>query len=78
MAEQLTRDAYQLLLAQLDRLEGDERRDIAEAICHARGFDDITKNAEYQAALDDQALIESRPGRYRARRRALRSASSAS
>jgi transcription elongation factor GreA len=67
MAEQMTREAHEQLLAQLDRLEGHERRQIAEAIRHARGFGDISENAEYQAALDDQARLEARIAKLRDR-----------
>jgi transcription elongation factor GreA len=67
MLEQMTRDAYQRLLEQLERLENDERQDIAEAIRYARGFGDITENAEYQAALDDQARLEGRIAKLRRR-----------
>ena len=67
MAEQMTRATYQLLLEQLDRLEGDDRQEIADAIRHARGFGDITENAEYQAALDDQARLEARISKLRTR-----------
>jgi transcription elongation factor GreA len=63
----MTREAYQQLLAQLDQLEGDGRREMTEAIRHARGFGDIAENAEYQAALDDQARLESRIAKLRER-----------
>jgi transcription elongation factor GreA len=67
MREQMTQEAYDALGAELERLEGDERREIAEAIRHARGFGDISENAEYQAALDDQARLEARIARIRDR-----------
>jgi transcription elongation factor GreA len=67
VAEQLTREAYDQLAVELDRLEGDERREIAEAIRYARGFGDIAENAEYQSVLDDQARLESRIAKLRDR-----------
>lgn len=59
-AEQMTKEARDQLLAELDHLRTTERARVAEAIKHARGFGDISENAEYDAAKNDQALLEQR------------------
>jgi len=58
--EQLTPAQRSALEAELTELEGPRRREIAEAIKHAREFGDIAENAEYHAAKDQQALLERR------------------
>ncbi len=56
----LTLDAYQRLRAELDELTTDGRRHIAERLKEAREHGDIRENAEYDAAKNEQALMESR------------------
>jgi transcription elongation factor GreA len=58
--EQLTTSQRAALEDELAELEGPRRREIAEAIKHAREFGDIAENAEYHAAKDQQALLERR------------------
>jgi transcription elongation factor GreA len=58
--EQLTPSQRSALEAELTELEGPRRREMAEAIKHAREFGDIAENAEYHAAKDQQALLERR------------------
>ena len=64
MAEQktihLTKNAYDKLKAELDELEGPLRTEIIEAIATARAHGDLSENAEYHAAKDQQGLQESR------------------
>jgi len=59
-AEHLTSAQRAALEAELVELEGPRRREVAEAIKHAREFGDIAENAEYHAAKDQQALLERR------------------
>ncbi|MCI0634718.1 MAG: transcription elongation factor GreA [Actinobacteria bacterium] len=56
----LTLDAYVRLRAELDELTSDGRRHIAERLKAAREHGDIRENAEYDAAKNEQALMESR------------------
>lgn len=58
--EQMTKAAYKQLADELEELKGKGRAEIAEAIKHAREFGDISENAEYEAAKNDQALLEQR------------------
>ena len=56
----LTIDAYRRLKAELDQLTGEGRRHIAERIKAAREHGDIRENAEYDAAKNEQGLMEAR------------------
>jgi transcription elongation factor GreA len=56
----LTLDAYLRLRAELDELTSDGRRHIADRLKAAREHGDIRENAEYDAAKNEQALMESR------------------
>lgn len=47
---------------ELDFLRTSKRIQIAERIQKAREFGDISENAEYDAALEEQALVENRIG----------------
>jgi transcription elongation factor GreA len=56
----LTLDAYLRLKGELDELTGSGREEISERIKVAREFGDIKENAEYDAAKNEQGLMESR------------------
>ena len=56
----LTLDAYQRLKAELEELTSEGRTHIAQRLKVAREFGDIRENAEYDAAKNEQALMESR------------------
>jgi len=56
----LTLDAYERLKAELEVLTTDGRTKIAERLKAAREHGDIRENAEYDAAKNEQALMESR------------------
>ena len=61
MAEvQLTEAGRKELEARLDYLKSVRRAEIAEEIKTARGFGDLSENAEYDAAKDEQRDIEAR------------------
>jgi transcription elongation factor GreA len=67
--EPITEQGLVDLKAELERLEGDERRTVAERILRARELGDLSENAEYHAAKDDQAHLETRILRLRERLR---------
>lgn len=46
--------------SELDYLKKTKRAEIAERIQRAREFGDLSENSEYDAALEDQSLIENR------------------
>jgi len=56
----LTLDAYRRLRSELDELTTAGRTTIAERLKAAREHGDIRENAEYDAAKNEQALMESR------------------
>lgn len=56
----LTLDAYARLKAELDGLRSNGRTHIAERLKAAREHGDIRENAEYDAAKNEQGLMESR------------------
>src|SRR3954463_105866 len=62
---ELTREGYERLQAELDRLETVGRAEIAEAILEARQHGDLSENAEYHAAKEEQAHLETRIARLR-------------
>ena len=57
---EMTQDAYNRLKAELDQLEGEGRRTIIAAIATARAHGDLSENAEYHAARDQQGMQEAR------------------
>jgi transcription elongation factor GreA len=54
----LTPEGYKELEERLEMLKVVKRREVAEKIKVAREFGDITENAEYDSAKDEQAMIE--------------------
>ena len=52
--------AFAALQAEIARLEGDGRREIAERIRIAREWGDLKENAEYHDAKRSQAMLETR------------------
>jgi transcription elongation factor GreA len=56
----LTQTAYDKLKTELDHLEGEAREKIIREIATARAHGDLSENAEYHAAKDQQGLQESR------------------
>jgi transcription elongation factor GreA len=56
----LTSDGYEKLKQEIDYLQNDKRREVAERIRVAREFGDIAENAEYDDAKNEQAMLEHR------------------
>src|SRR2546421_10798607 len=56
----ITLEAYTRLKTELDELKSTGRTKIAERLLAARALGDISENAEYDAAKDEQGLMESR------------------
>ena len=56
----LTREGREKLERELDERSGARRDEIIERLKEARGFGDLSENAEYDAAREEQARNESR------------------
>jgi len=56
----VTKEGLEKLQAELEHLETDKRREVAERIKQAREFGDISENAEYEDAKNEQAMLEQR------------------
>ena len=55
---QLTKEGYAIIAAKLQNLKDVERPRVIEALKDARAQGDLSENAEYDAARDEQARIE--------------------
>ena len=58
MAKQISRSSYEKLVAQLDDLKINKRREVAERLKVARSYGDLSENAEYDEAKNEQAILE--------------------
>jgi transcription elongation factor GreA len=56
----LTPEGLANLKAELDQLSTTRRREVAQRIKEAREFGDISENAEYDDAKNEQAMLEAR------------------
>ena len=54
----LTSEGYEKLKKEIEVLQTDKRREVAERIRVAREFGDIAENAEYDDAKNEQAMLE--------------------
>lgn len=62
----LTREDFEKLSAQLNLLKTEGRDDIAEKIKEARSHGDLSENAEYDEAMNEQAKMEAEIARLEA------------
>ena len=58
MAKQITRSEYEKLQRELARLKNEGREEIARKLQEARSHGDLSENAEYDEARNDQAKLE--------------------
>lgn len=56
----LTQDGYEKLIKELGYLKNVRRKELSREIEKARGYGDLSENAEYDAAKDAQAMNEKR------------------
>jgi transcription elongation factor GreA len=68
----LTQEGLEKLKEELDLLSNERRREVAERIKEAREFGDISENAEYDEAKNEQAMLEQRIAQLEERIRAAR------
>ncbi len=58
MARQITRSEFEKLQEELDYLKNQGREEIAQKLQEARSHGDLSENAEYDEARNDQAKLE--------------------
>src|SRR5215210_7665936 len=56
----MTREGYEKLRADLDRMQNIEMIEVAKRIAAARDLGDLSENAEYHAAREDQGMLQAR------------------
>lgn len=60
MKKYVTKEGFQKLKEEIEKLESIERVNISRKIAEAREKGDISENAEYDAAKEDQEFLEAR------------------
>lgn len=63
--EYITKEKYEELEKELDTLRKIKRPEVADRLEYARSLGDLSENAEYHAARDEQAEVESRISKIR-------------
>jgi transcription elongation factor GreA len=63
----VTRQGFERLKSELERLKKEERPRVTKAIAEARSHGDLAENAEYHAAREKQSFIEGRINELEAR-----------
>ncbi len=56
----MSREGYEKLKAQLDRMQNHEMIEVTKRIAAARALGDLSENAEYHAAREDQGILQAR------------------
>lgn len=56
----ITREGYEKLKADLDRMQNAEMIEITKRVAAARAMGDLSENAEYHAAREDQGMLQAR------------------
>src|SRR6516165_10173688 len=56
----MTREGYEKLKADLDRMQNVEMIEVTKRIAAARAMGDLSENAEYHAAREDQGMLQAR------------------
>ena len=56
----MTREGYDKLRADLDRMQNVEMLEVTKRIAAARALGDLSENAEYHAAREDQGMLQAR------------------
>jgi transcription elongation factor GreA len=56
----MSKEGYDKLKAQLDKYKNEDMPRIAEQIAQARGYGDLSENAEFDAAVEAQGMLQAR------------------
>ena len=54
----MTREGYEKLKTELDHLNGEKMIEITKRVASARDLGDLSENAEYHAAREDQGMLQ--------------------
>ena len=55
--KKMSRESYDKLVAELDDLKINKRKEVAERLKVARSYGDLSENAEYDEAKNEQAIL---------------------
>jgi len=58
MENYLTQEGYDALISRLNYLKSDRRNEVAKKLQAARELGDLSENAEYDSAKDEQSMLE--------------------
>src|SRR3954454_23478769 len=56
----MTKEGYEKKKAELDRMQNVEMMEVTRRIAAARDLGDLSENAEYHAAREDQGMLQAR------------------
>lgn len=56
----MTREGYDKLKAELDRMRNVEMIEVTKRVAEARAMGDLSENAEYHAAREDQGILQAK------------------
>ncbi|MCD8187521.1 MAG: transcription elongation factor GreA [Ruminococcus sp.] len=56
--KQMSREGYKKLVQELDNLKINKRKEVAQKLKEARSYGDLSENAEYDEAKNEQAILE--------------------
>jgi transcription elongation factor GreA len=56
----MSKEGYEKLKAQLDKMKHEDMTRVAEQIAQARGYGDLSENAEFDAAVEAQGMLQAR------------------
>lgn len=60
MVEMLTKEKFKELKEELEKLQTEGRKQISDSLIYAKSLGDLSENAEYAQAREDQAKLEDR------------------
>lgn len=60
MGKQMSRSNYEKLVQELDDLKVNKRKEVSERLKVARSYGDLSENAEYDEAKNEQAILEAK------------------
>ncbi|PIR69068.1 transcription elongation factor GreA, partial [Candidatus Nomurabacteria bacterium CG10_big_fil_rev_8_21_14_0_10_03_31_7] len=56
----ITEEKYKALKIELEQLKGPKRKEILDTLAYAKSLGDLSENAEYHQAREDQGKLEER------------------